>query len=123
MVNELFKRTKQPQTDEKTVSPHVAVRETEKEFLLQADMPGLTKEDIQISLDHNELVISGSRREDTPKGYTMIYQERTPLSYRRVFEVNTEINQQEMKATYENGVLSLTLPKSERVKPKKITVQ
>lgn len=123
MVREILNRARQRDAGDKFVAPHVAVSETEKDFLLQADMPGLTKEDIHVSLDRNELVISGTRKEEVPKGYAAVYQERAPLSYRRTFTVNTEINQEDMKATYENGVLSLTLPKSERVKPKKVTVQ
>jgi len=123
MVRELLKRAKHSQNDERTIAPHVAVRETEKDFLLQADMPGLKKEEVQVSLDHHQLVIGGSRKEDIPKGYSVLYQERTPVNYRRTLAVNTEIDQEHMKAAYENGVLSLTLPKSERVKPKKITVQ
>ncbi len=125
MVRDLLKRAKhQNQAEAKTLSPHVAVRETEKDFLLQADMPGLAKEDIQTSLDCRELVIAGSRKkEEVPKGYSVIYQERTPMSYRRTFTVNAEIDQEHIKAVYEGGVLNLTLPKSESVKPKKITVQ
>ena len=107
----------------RTVTPPAAIHETEKDFVVELDMPGLAKENIEISLSKDGLTITGRRYEAIPKSHTAVFQERAPFDYQRTFSVNAEIKQEDIKAAYENGVLTVTLPKSEHIQPKRITVQ
>lgn len=125
MKTELMKSKNQifrSKENRRTVTPPAAIQETEKDFVVELDMPGLTKEGIDIHLNQNGLTITGRRHEAIPKNHTAVYQERIPFDYQRTFSVNTEIKQEDIKASYENGVLTVTLPKSESIQPKKITV-
>lgn len=94
------------------------VRETENEWIIDAELPGVNKEDIQVELDDGYLTISVERRDEVneEKG-NYIRKERAYGSYRRCFYVD-EVKEDEIKASYKDGILSLTLPK---VKPTKKT--
>jgi HSP20 family protein len=109
--------------EQRVVMPLVSIRETEKEIVVEAEMPGLKKENISVDLEGDQLIVIGKQHEQTPKDFTVVYQERTPFEYRRFFTIETEIDSQNISAQYENGILSVTLPKSERVQPKRIAVQ
>jgi HSP20 family protein len=106
----------------RVVAPLVNIHETDKEVVLQAEMPGLTKEDIVVELKGEELHIVGHRNvEEPPKGYTTLIKERFPFEYRRSFVLH-DVQTDKMSARYDNGVLTITLPKAERLQPKKITI-
>lgn len=98
-----------------------------KEFILEADLPGFKKEDINIDVSGGYLTITASRNEEkdekNDKG-EYIRRERSYGSFSRTFDIS-EINESEIKANFENGVLKLTLPKAEAQEqsPKKIEIQ
>ncbi|MBN1794306.1 MAG: Hsp20/alpha crystallin family protein [Candidatus Omnitrophica bacterium] len=107
----------------KSVTPYVTIQETEKEVVLKAEMAGLQKEDIQVELIGDELTIKGSQKEcEVPKGYTPIMRERCLLEYRRAFILGDEVDKGKINADYENGILTVTLTKSEKTQPKKIVI-
>ena len=107
----------------RAISPLTNIIEKEKEVVLEAEMAGLTQEDIDLELNDNELTITGKQRTNgVPEGYTVLYSERSPLEYRRSFTLGSMINKEAIKAKYENGVLGLTLPKTEETLPKKIEI-
>jgi len=101
--------------------PAVDIVETRDAYILESDMPGVTKDDVEILLEANELTIVG-RRSEQPTEAHYIYRESKPAQFRRVFELDPAIDVNKIDARVEQGVLTLTLPKSERVKPRKITV-
>ena len=103
------------------VSPEVNIFETKDGYVLQAEMPGVPKDGIEVTLEGNELAIIGHRREDDVQG-NLLYRESRPMDYRRVFEIDSSIDTNKIEAKMEQGVLTLNLPKQERVKPRKITV-
>jgi len=103
------------------VSPEVNISETKDGYLLEAEMPGVNKEGLEITLEGNEITIVGHRENEVVKGVPL-FRERTLADYRRVFELDPAIDTARIAAKMDQGVLSLTLPKSERVKPRKITV-
>jgi len=114
----------QPITAEREyVSPEVNIFETKDGYVLEAEMPGVNKEGLNISLEGNVLTITG-RRADAPVGgdYDLLFRESRPVDFRRVFELDPAIETGKISAKMNQGVLSLTLPKAERVKPRKITV-
>jgi len=75
------------------IQPLVNIMETDKEVILEAEMPGLSKEDIALELKDDELVIHGKQRaEELPKGYTALYRERCPFEYMRSFVLGDTID-------------------------------
>jgi len=106
---------------EEYVTPVVNIFETKDGYILEAEMPGVSKEGLEITLDSNEITITGRRSAETVSGEP-VFRERRLADYRRVFELDPAIDTAKIVARLEQGVLTLTLPKSERVKPRKITV-
>ncbi len=113
---------------EETVSeglaPRLDVVEHDNEFVLQAEMPGIKKDDIEITLENGVLTISGESRSEKEEreGERVIRQERRYGKYVRSLRLGKEIDEKNVKASYKDGILELVLPKSEEVKPKKISV-
>jgi HSP20 family protein len=103
------------------VSPEVNIVETSDGYVLEAEMPGVSKEGLEITLEGNEITLVGHRNNEVVTG-TPLFRERALADYRRVFELDPAIDAARIAAKMDQGVLSLTLPKSERVKPRKIAV-
>jgi len=103
------------------VSPEVNIFETIDGYVLEAEMPGVSKSDLEITLEGNEITIVGHRQNEAVLGMPL-FQERTLADYRRIFELDPAIDAARIAAKMEQGVLSLMLPKSEKVKPRMIKV-
>jgi len=112
---------KQPARSQDYVLPPVNIHEEDSAYILEAEMPGVGKDDVEILLEGSELTLLGHRRQETPAGEALIKEQR-PADYRRVFEVDPAIDAAHISAVMTQGVLRLTLPKSEQVKPRKIKV-
>lgn len=94
------------------------IRETDKEYVIEADMPGVRKEDIKLDLRDGVLTIGVEHKEQVDeKRDNYIRKERRYGSYCRSFSVDG-INQEGVTAKYNDGVLTVTLPKAEETKPK-----
>lgn len=104
--------------------PRMDVSERDGEFVVKAEMPGIKKDDIEISLENGVLTISAETRSETEEkeGERVIRQERRYGKYLRSLRLGKEIDEKQVKASYKDGVLELVLPKAEAVKPKKISV-
>ena len=95
------------------------IKDNGKEFILEADLPGFRKEDIHIDVEDNTLTISAERHSDyeqKDKQGNFVKCERSYGSFTRSFDV-TGIRQDDIHAKFENGVLQLTLPKQEEIRP------
>ena len=103
------------------ISPEVNIFESKDGYLLEAEMPGVSKDGLEVTLEGTELAITGHRSAETPPGQPL-FRERRAVDFRRVFELDPAIDTSRISARMEQGILTLTLPKSERVKPRKITV-
>ena len=103
------------------VAPEVNIFETPEGYVLEAEMPGVNKDGLEITVEGNEITIAG-RRADEPATGEALFQERTKADFRRVFELDPAINNGKINAKMHQGVLTLTLPKSDEVKPRKIPV-
>ena len=104
-------------------APEVDIKETEKEVIVKADLPGIKMEDIDVSVDENQLVIKGERKfekEEKEKDYIRV--ERSYGSFYRSFDVGVPIKADDVKAAYADGVLEITIPKAEVKKPKKVEI-
>jgi HSP20 family protein len=103
------------------ITPAVDVAETKDAYVLEAEMPGVDKQGLEVLLEGNELTILGHRNTVAPEG-EVVYRESKLADFRRVFELDPAINAAKIDAKVDQGVLTLTLPKSEQVKPRKIVV-
>jgi HSP20 family protein len=123
MVRENRKQsaTNGQQTQEKFAAPMATVLENGEGYTLQVEMPGVNKEGLEMWVENNELTIIGRRSLPTVQG-TLIHRESRRENFRRAFELDPSIDSAKIAAQMENGVLTLTLPKAEQVKPRKITV-
>jgi len=115
-----------PKSSERTqpeafVTPEVNIFETQEGYTLEAEMPGVNKDGLEITVAGNEITIVGRRATETPNGEP-VFRERTVADFRRVFELDPAIDTGRIAAKMNQGVLTLTLPKSEEVKPRKIPV-
>lgn len=104
------------------VSPEVNIFETKEGYLLEAEMPGVNKDGLEITLEGNELTITGHRTDELTSG-SVIYRESRQADYRRTFELDATVDTGKISAKIDQGLLTLTLPKHEKVKPRKITIQ
>ncbi len=110
-----------PQRQPEYVLPEVNIFETKDGYVIEAEMPGVSKEGLEITLEGNEISIVGHRKNEAVTG-TPLFRERSVADYRRVFELDPAIDASRITAKMEQGVLTLTLPKSEEVKPRRIAV-
>ena len=106
---------------EQFVAPVSSLLEDGEGYTLQIEMPGVNKEGLEISVENNELTIVGRRSLPTVEG-TLIHRESRLNDFRRTFELDPSINTEKISARMDQGVVTLTLPKAEQVKPRKITV-
>ncbi|MCR5849067.1 MAG: Hsp20/alpha crystallin family protein [Lachnospiraceae bacterium] len=101
------------------------VRETDEGYEIDIDLPGFEKEDINLGLNNGYLTVSASKgidNEKTDKKGRMIRQERYSGAMQRSFYVGDAINEEDVKASFKHGVLSLIVPKKEKAVPEKKTI-
>jgi HSP20 family protein len=109
--------------EECVITPPVDICETENEYVITADMPGVTRDRLEITLENNELSINGHVVTDEEREKNRKYAEYQMYNYCRSFTVGDGIDRSAITANLDNGVLTLTLPKSAHVKPRKIEIQ
>lgn len=103
--------------------PVVDVTETKDEVIVRAEVPGMTKEDISVTLQENVLTLRGEKKQEkTEKEAAFHRMERSYGSFVRSFTLPTLVQADKAKADYKDGVLTITLPKAEEVKPKEISI-
>ena len=106
-----------------TWSPAADVQETDTELLVHVELPGLSKKDIKVNLDNGVLSIQGEKQhasEDKEQRYHV--SERTYGRFARSFTLPSEVDAEKIKAGFENGVLTLTLPKVKAATPQAIEI-
>ena len=107
----------------RTWTPPVDIQETDDAYRILAELPGMTKDDIQITMENNVLRLSGERKfeKDTKQeNYHRI--ERTYGAFSRSFALPTQVSSDKVEAKFENGVLSIVVPKAEQAKPRRISI-
>jgi HSP20 family protein len=102
-------------------TPLANIRETKDGYVLEAEMPGVGKDGLEVTVENGELAIVGRRAVATEPGRS-VYRKSRLADYRRVFELDPSIDSGKITAKIEQGVLTLHLPKAESVKPRKIAV-
>ncbi|MFQ6672524.1 MAG: Hsp20/alpha crystallin family protein [Candidatus Tectimicrobiota bacterium] len=105
-------------------SPAVDIYEDQDHIILKADLPGIDQQDIALDVEGNRLTLRGGRRlerETTEENYHRL--ERAYGSFVRSFSLPNTVDVERIKASHTNGVLEVTLPKKEEVKPKQIAIK
>ncbi|MBN2035602.1 MAG: Hsp20/alpha crystallin family protein [Chitinispirillaceae bacterium] len=108
-----------------TVYPHVDITESDTGFKISADLPGLSKDEIKVSVENDVLSISGEKKQETEKREKDRYYhyERSFGQFSRSFSLPSNVDSKHIEATYTNGVLEINLRKTEEAKPKAIEVK
>ena len=101
--------------------PPVDIYETKDAYILCAEMAGVRKDGLEITVEGSTLSITGHRAEQQPQG-AALHRESKAADYRRVFELDPTIDTAKIRARVEQGVVTVELPKAERVKPRKIKI-
>ena len=109
-------------TNQFYITPLVDVQSTPESIVLHAEMAGVDKTGVDITIEDGNLVLVGHRLPLNVPG-DPVYVERRALDYRRVYELDPSIETDKIAARVEDGILTVTLPKAERVKPRKITLE
>ncbi len=103
--------------------PSINVWEDAQHLYVEAEVPGFSIGELNITITGNELTISGTRAQAKPDGAAFVRRERPFGTFSRTLRVSTEVDSAKVGATLVNGVLTITLPKAEAVKPRKIEVK
>jgi HSP20 family protein len=105
-------------------TPAFDVYEDKDNFYVRAELPGMRKEDIELSMHNGSLSISGERKSDEALKEAEVYRsERFFGRFQRTISLPTQVAVEKIKAQYKDGILSVTLPKAEEAKPKHIDVK
>lgn len=130
-MNRLFDQTlSRTKTDEEeglaasTWAPAVDIYETADSLVLKAELPGVSRENIDIQVRDNTLTLKGERRfEREVKDENYLRIERSYGSFQRAFSLPTGVQQDKIKAVFKDGVLEVILPKAEEAKPKQVKIE
>lgn len=106
-----------------TYVPDTDIYEKEQAIVVVADMPGVDESAVNIHLEKGILTLTGRVTANDMEGYHVLHREFDGGVYERSFSLSDDIDTEKIEAQMKNGVLTLTLPKSERAKPKQITVK
>jgi HSP20 family protein len=112
------------QSSEQTAyaTPYVDIESTESGYVLHAEMPGVNRDGIQVTVEDGNLLLVGQRQPLSVSGEPL-HRETRELSYRRVYELDPSIDANKISARIEQGILTVTLPKAESVKSRRITLE
>ena len=122
LVQNIFDPEERGQHHHYKYTPHANLAETDKAYELTLDLPGINAEEVSVELNDDQLIVSGERRADVEDGKTYHRVERRFGKFRRALTIPVPVNEEGISAEYKDGVLTVTLPKSEKVKPKKISI-
>jgi HSP20 family protein len=100
-------------------TPSIDVKESDKEFTIRAELPGVEEKDIEVTVTHDAVTIKGEKKEEKEdKGKNYYYMERSYGSFNRVIPLSSETDANKAEAGFKNGVLNITVPKSQTAKAK-----
>jgi HSP20 family protein len=125
-VNRLFDTMMRPAggNEVETWVPACDLRETESEYIVRAELPGISREDVKINLINNTLYIRGEKKQETEdrKG-SWHHVERSYGAFERTFSLPTAVSNDKIRAKFMNGVLEIVVPKADEAKPREIQIE
>lgn len=120
LLDTLFEREEGPAS---IWAPEIDVSENSEEFVVKADIPGISEKDLSVTLSGDNLIIKGERKEEKEeKGKHFHRVERRYGSFQRSIPIPVAVDPDKIKAEYSNGVLEIHLPKTAEAKPKEIKI-
>ena len=123
-LDPLFASSARRRPARRAFSPGFEVRETEKAFVLYADLPGVAQESLDIALEGRELTITGSRaKAELAETDKLHLGERTFGTFKRTFELPEDVDTEGIDAALEHGVLTVSIPKQPQTTPRKIQIR
>ncbi len=112
-----------------TYLPRTDIKEDNSGYTIELDLPGRTKKDISIEIDHNILTIyskiedNKKNKKETDQNTTWIVRERNVSSFSRRFSLPDDIENDKISASFKNGILMISIPRSEKTAPRKIAIE
>jgi HSP20 family protein len=103
--------------------PAINLYDEGNKLVLDAEVPGLSEKDIQLSLNQNILSISGERRVGAPKDYAVHRQERRAIRFARSFSLPCKVDTEKVAAQVKDGVLTVSMEKAKEAQPRQITIK
>lgn len=103
--------------------PPVNAFETKESFVYTAEVPGLSQENVSVTVEDDALVLRGERKSDVPAGYEVRLRERPPVAFTRKLPLPGRVDADAVKAEMKEGILTITLPKSKDTLPRQIAVK
>lgn len=122
VFNEQLSRGEAAEGAGKTWAPVVDILESESDLIVRAELPGIKREDIDVEVTSESLTIRGERKIDEQDGAKYLRVERAYGPFQRSFSIGVPVQPDKVKAAYRDGILEVTVPKAEEVKPKKIEI-
>ncbi len=110
------------QEQQRAVLPAVDVFENESGITVLADMPGVSRDRLELRVEGEALLIEGSAQPQTPEGLEAVYAEVRVPRYRRTFTLSRELDASRIDAKLKDGVLTVRIPKQEHAQPRRIAV-
>jgi HSP20 family molecular chaperone IbpA len=108
---------------ERAIRPPVDIYEDKQGITLRADMPGVSKEHLEIKIDRDSLSIEGTAKIPTPENMEALYADVQTTRYHRSFTMGSELDNEKADASLKDGVLTLHIPKREQYQPRKIDIR
>lgn len=106
-----------------TSFPRIGLFDAKEQLVLRAELPGVAENDLEITVADGVLSLRGTRKVESPQGYTVHRQERPETAFARSFSLPCKVDADKANATLKNGVLTMMIPKAPEVKPRQITVK
>ena len=107
----------------RTVIPRYQIRETENAFVVTAYVPGAERSGIETTVLGEQLTVAARRATTTPESWEQVHRESLDADYKFVLELDHRVNREAVAAELSQGVLTLTIPKAETVKPRRIEIK
>jgi HSP20 family protein len=108
----------------RTLSPRVDIEETDAEFRVRMDLPGVKREDLKVEIENDSLLIEAERKAGTSEGVQVLHRERASHArFTRRFSLGESVRADAISARLTDGVLELSLPKAEKALPRRINVE
>jgi HSP20 family protein len=114
---------RQSSEQERAIQPAVDIFEDELGITVQADMPGVSKDRVDIQIDKHSLTIEGYAEIPMPEGMEPMYADVSSTRYMRSFSISSELDADKVEAALKDGILTVRVPKREQFKPRKIEVR
>jgi len=112
------------ESGEQIWNPEIDVRETDNEIIVEAEVPGMDQKDVNVTIKDNVLTLKGEKKREQEEKEANYYRvERTYGSFMRTMMLPSRVSADKATAKYKNGVLRITVPKIEEVKPKEIAIE